>query len=599
MNIADLRFTECAYFYKLKDGATITDANIHDMLVDVTTGKMRNYLFDIDRQDGGSGTQFSLRVFKQKKEKPTFFLSPEPGWEEIKVGYFLFIECDRYVAVLKRYANVPKTINEKLENVDYTTLMALETRLNSVFKRLSIQNLDGSDYAMRNKTYESQDLSNNISTVGISRYFIRSVSGKTNNDKFSLTLSTSKVNEFGADMTVRDICGWVRLKVDEIAAVGVMPDTLLSAFAMPEDYVTVYSQLQPISVLVFSSLVEMLKDDPQVELYHTKDQGQRSLIDKQTYERYIELLSRAYTQVQTVAQRDGSHFFVGRNNSIEIRVTRTGIRLYNKTWRNISIEGSREGEYDGDLQSLINNNHQFNVYFTDRELVYNNRTLFRDSRLLSSVTQFVKVLKGLPALNGLLYEKYQGRSPQGLTDWHPRSIFKMVERDLMPSFTYFICDDCNDEWADHIGISPEKVSFFVSKHKTSKDSASDFQDVVGQALKNLGNLSPSRAQLIDKAQSWADLYQTSNLNRFRSPNGTVQDAVDMWQNNVMSPNFTREMCLVVDFMEARTFSNQLTTIANGGHVINSEALFQRLWILSSYVNGCLEVGVKPVIFCKD
>ena len=378
-----------------------------------------------------------------------------------------------------------------------------------------------------------------------------------------------------------------------------MPDTLLSAFAMPEDYVTVYSQLQPISVLVFSSLVEMLKDDPQVELYHTKDQGQRSLIDKQTYERYIELLSRAYTQVQTVAQRDGSHFFVGRNNSIEIRVTRTGIRLYNKTWRNISIEGSREGEYDGDLQSLINNNHQFNVYFTDRELVYNNRTLFRDSRLLSSVTQFVKVLKGLPALNGLLYEKYQGRSPQGLTDWHPRSIFKMVERDLMPSFTYFICDDCNDEWADHIGISPEKVSFFVSKHKTSKDSASDFQDVVGQALKNLGNLSPSRAQLIDKAQSWADLYQTSNLNRFRSPNGTVQDAVDMWQNNVMSPNFTREMCLVVDFMEARTFSNQLTTIANGGHVINSEALFQRLWILSSYVNGCLEVGVKPVIFCKD
>ena len=598
MNLADLRFTECAYFYKLKDGVTITDANIHSMLVEVARGKLHNYLFDIERQNGGNGTLFSLRVFKQKKGKPTFFQTPEPGWEEIKVGFFLFVECDRYVVVLKRYANVPKTISEKLENVDYTTLMTLETRSNSVFKRLSIQNLDGSDYAMRNKTYESLDLSSNISTVGISRYFIRSVTGKTNNDKFALTLSTSKVNEFGADMTVRDICGWVRQKVDEIAALGVMPDTLLSAFAKPEDYAAVYSQLQPSSVLIFSSLVDMLKDDPQVELYHINNQGQRSSIDKQTFEKYIAMFSRAYTQVQIVAQRDGSHFYIGRNNSIEIRLTRTGIRLYNKTWRNISIEGSRDGEHDGDLQGLINNNHQFNVYFTDREQVYNNRTLFRDSRLLLSVTQFIKVLKSMPALNGLLYEKHHGRSPQGLVDWHPQSIFKMVERDLMPNYTYFICDDCNDEWADHIGISPEKVSFFVSKHKTSKDSASDFQDVVGQALKNLGNLSPSRAQLNDKAQSWTGLYQTSNMNRFRSQNGTVQDAIDMWQNNVMSPNFAREMCLVVDFMEASTFGNQLTTIASGGHVANSEALFQRLWILSSYVNGCLEVGVKPVIYCK-
>ncbi len=43
------------------------------------------------------------------------------------------------------------------------------------------------------------------------------------------------------------------------------------------------------------------------------------------------------------------------------------------------------------------------------------------------------------------------------------------------------------------------MSFFVSKHKTSRDSASDFQDVVSQGLKNLGNLSPSRAQLAAKA----------------------------------------------------------------------------------------------------
>ena len=51
MDIRDLRFSECAYFYKLKNGMSISDDDIHNMLVQVTEGKIRrNYLFDIERQ---------------------------------------------------------------------------------------------------------------------------------------------------------------------------------------------------------------------------------------------------------------------------------------------------------------------------------------------------------------------------------------------------------------------------------------------------------------------------------------------------------------------------------------------------------------------
>ena len=600
MNLADFRFSECAYFYKLKEGESFTDANIHSMMVEVTNDKIHNYAYDAERQDGGNGTLFSLRVFKQKTDKPSFFTRPEPGWEETKAGYFLFIECDRYVAVLKRYANIPKSINEKLENVDYTTLMALETHHNPVFRKLSMQNLDGSDYAMRNKTYESLDLSNNVSTIGISRYYVRSVAGTNNGEKFALQLNTSKVNEYGGDLTVRDVCRWVRRKVDEIGGLGVMPDTILTAFASPVKYSTLYAQLQPASVLVFYSLIESLREEQQTEFYHTNSQGQRVLVSKDVIGKYIDRYSKAYTQVQVVAERDGNHYYVGENNVIEIRVSKTGIKLLNKTWRNIDIEGSEGAEYDGDLQSLINNNSQFNVFFSDKELVYNNKTLFRDTRLLSSVNQFVKVLKGRGSLSGLLYEKHAGQSPAGLIDWDPLSIFHIVDRDFMHDYDYFVCDDCNNEWADHIGITTEKVSFFISKHKTSKDSASDFQDVVGQALKNLGNLSPTRAQLNSKSAEWNGVYLTSNIPRFHSASaaGTVQKAIDLWLSNLMSPNFIREMCLVVDFLEAQTFKQQLDDIANGGHPAYEESLFQRVWILSAFVNGCLEVGVKPVIYCK-
>ena len=594
MNLVDLRFSECAYFYKLKEGVAISEAEVLTMMREVTSGKPHHYLFDLCREDDGKGTKFSLRVFKSRKDKPTFFEKAESGWDEQRIGYYLFVECENFVAIMKRYATIPKCIAEKLIGIDYSTLMALETKASSVFKKLSIQNLDGSDYAMRNKTYESLDLSKNISAFGVGRYYVRSVKGVNGDKRFALTLNASRINDFETGLTVSDVCGWVRKKVDEIGALTGTPETLLSAFAQPVSYSAIYTKLQPRSLLIFYGLIESLVEDVNVVFSHKAANGVSSLIDKKVLERYLNLISRAFVTIHDI----GGKYYVGKNDEIEILVQKSGIRLVNKTWQNITISGSEDGQYDDDLQSLINANHQFNVYFTDPDIVYSNRTLFKDARLFASMPQFMKLLKEESQLNRLSYEKHPGHSPAGLTDWDPQSVFKVVEQVFMPQYDYFICDDCNDECADHIGITTDRVSFFVSKHKTSHDSASDFQDVVGQALKNLGNMTPSKAQLDEKAKEWAGLYQNSNMNRFRSGKGNIKDAVDLWYNNLSSPNYEREMCLVVDFMEKSVFEQQLKDISNKVPVRNESELFQRLWILSSFVNSCLEYGVKPVIYCK-
>ena len=82
--IADLRFSECAYFYKLRDRETITATDIHDMLVEVTEGKVRrNYAVDEERQPSGvAGVMFSMRVFKCKPEPPKFITRNGQGWED-------------------------------------------------------------------------------------------------------------------------------------------------------------------------------------------------------------------------------------------------------------------------------------------------------------------------------------------------------------------------------------------------------------------------------------------------------------------------------------------------------------------------------------
>lgn len=595
-NINDLRFGTCAYFYKLKEGESYSGTDIRNMMKEVTSSKISRYLFDEVRQADPSGVMYSIRVFKEYPKTPGFMSVPEEGWKEQKIGYFLFLEYQNHVAILRKYCTLPKKYADKLENIKYEDLIALFTTDNTQFQTVSMQNMDASDHAMRYKSYQALNLKENISPIGTSHYYLRSVKGANDDDRFAITIGASRINEFEKDYDIHALCDWVRDTIDAIMGVGALESNFMKIFAKPEKYADVYQQLEPSSLLVFYGLIMAIHDEPGAHFYHVKD-GNRALVDDATFYRYMQQIMRSYEQVATIVEPKCTRYFTGMNNAIEIRKRKSGIMLLNKTWKNIEIEGSVDGQYDGTLQDLINQHQLFNVYFTDTELVYNNKTLFRDTRLMSSAPHFVDILK--PKITrGFYYEKHPGKSPQGLNDWHADSMFKFVEDTFKQNYTYFLCDDCGTEWADHIGISTDRVTFFVEKHKASKDSASDFQDVVGQALKNLANLIPNDNQLEDRREFWSGLYQTSNMQRYRSAAGSVDEAIAEWKKNNLRPNCKREMCLVVDFLSQDNFKQQLADIANGNPVPHEAELRQRLWLLSSFVNSCLEYGVQPLIYCK-
>lgn len=597
VNIASLRFNACAYFYKLKDGQSFSNEDVKRMLIQVTASKNHaQYLFDELRVAGPNGTKYSLRVFKDQPKTPGFMTVPEHGWIELKIGYFLFIEAGSYVAVLRKNCTLPKDAAAKLEHIDYDTLIALYANADTLYHKMSMQNLDASDYAMRYKSYEALNLKDNISPIGTSRYYLRSVKGANGEDRFALTLGASRINEFDGNYTVTDLCGWVYQMADDIAHVGGIGSNFLNIFAKPEKYADVYQTLEPSALLVFYGLIMHLHDEHHAQFYHVKD-GNRELIGEDTFYTYIRRISKSYDHVVTIAEPKGNRYFTGINNAIQIKLHKTGIVLHNKTWENIVIEGSVDAEYDGTLSNLINKNSLFNVYFTDTELIYNNRTLFRDTRLLGSALQFVEVLKPKLTRN-FTCEKYTSHDTVGLPDWSPDSMFKFVEDNFRGEYTYFICDDCGREWADHIGIKSDRITFFVEKQKDSKNSASDFQDVVGQALKNIANLIPTDQQLEDKRNFWSGIYNRSIMQRFRSAQGFVDDAIAEWKICNNRPNCRREMCLVVDFISRSTFEQQLKDIIAGRPVQHETELRQRLWLLSSFVNNCLEYGVTPLIYCK-
>lgn len=595
--LEDLRFISCAYFYKLKDGISITNKDIENMLIESMSGKKKPFLFNITRQNGPDTIRYSLRVFKDYPKTPSFLINDEPNWREQKIGYILVIEYESYIAMLRKYANVPKWFMDKMQGIDYNVLLSLCTDNATEFKKMSMQNLDGSDHAMRYKSFEAVDLKENISPIGSSRYYVRSLRGNNGNDKFALTLYSSRINKFKPDMTIGDICSWVKNVVDQML-VATSPSTFLKIFAKPEKYADVYKSLTPSSLLVQNGLISYLHDECDTKFYHVKN-GIRSQIGESLFNKYMQRVLKTYEQVDNIAEPNGTNrYYTGTNHQIEIVLNKSGIKLKNELWSSIEIEESPSGLYDGTLAELINRNSLFNVYFTDTELVYNNKVLFRDTKLMGCIPHYLSILED-SINNPIDCEKHQQQNTNRLAAWGVNSMFAYIEQTQTQNYTYMICDDCNDEWADHIGINQDVVTFFVEKHKSNvSDSASDFQEVVGQAQKNLANLSPSADQLNNKKQLWQGLYLHSSIQRFRSATGNVSDAIIMWNNNVLSPKFRREMCLVVDFLSKSSFEQQIHNIEVGQAVVHEASVRQRLWLISSFVNSCLEYGVIPRIICR-
>src|SRR5690606_20093735 len=111
-----------------------------------------------------------------------------------------------------------------------------------------------------------------------------------------------------------------------------------------------------------------------------------------------------------------------------------------------------------------------------------------------------KVFTPYQELEAVTSEK--GNFTANSTAFEENSLFGFVESSFLANSEYFICDDLGKEWADHIELKDESITFYHSKYKDSSFSATAFQDIIGQAQKNLGNLSPSDNQWPIKQTFW-------------------------------------------------------------------------------------------------
>jgi hypothetical protein len=587
---------ENAYFFKNVDSIRISDNKIRKVFEDASTKKSGNYLlkivnrnFHLDELD----INYSFCAFKYDT-KPTFIEEYIDKWVETKIAYFLIAEIGNYIVISKKnISNIQEFLNQ-FELIDYKVLSTLFVNNDTSFEKFGLKNMNVSAKAVRQKVLEANDLKENFSSLGASNYILNSLRVNCDNEKISILLNSSRINKFGMKNCIEDFLLWSKKLIDKIEN-HVEHETFLTIFAEPQDYELNKDRLTPIAILfLFSNLYEDFENN---------------ILDRVVY-RFIEIdkpvkIFEKLDRFESLCQIDqiensGESYYEVKNSIVKdliLKFNNKSITLKSNKLRNLILIYSNGTEIP--IIDYINQSNQFLINFDNLDMIYTNRKLFKDTKLLGNINHFLKIFKPYPELINVLSEK--GSLNITSTTFDSDSIFGFVENEFKNECKYLICDDLNKEWADHIGISDDKIMFIHSKHKDAKYSASAFQDIVGQAQKNLGNMSPQDFQLESKLTFWEKKYSNdnvdSNISRLRK-GSSVSNAITQFKQTIKNPNVNREVYLVLNFISKSGLDYKLNQLINGEIFQERNEIIQILWFISSLISSCQEIGVDVFICCK-
>lgn len=234
--------------------------------------------------------------------------------------------------------------------------------------------------------------------------------------------------------------------------------------------------------------------------------------------------------------------------------------------------------------------------FSDFSYIYAYGKLYMNSKIDKDFDSILAVLEPIDSINGVTSEKGEGYDAHS-TEFTPNSLFHVVEHDLYDTADILLCDDMGNEWADHIAISNDTISFIHSKCKDKAGlSASNFQDVIGQAIKNIGNMNPNTDSLRSKIDSMRSTWMNTGIPKCRR--GNIDDIEGKYLKLMSNPNKKREVCLAVNFLSKNSLATAFSNIKNHIPFQQKNSVVQLAWILNGFISTCKEADLNCKIYCK-
>lgn len=584
-----LQLTRNAQFFRSTGPASdVIIQKVMDAASDniISDGKFEINAFRQERtlEDHDFKYYYSVRVFPSSRQ--VYFL--DDTLEDLVYAFILIVEIDNYLAVLKKgCANISDVLEKNFLLVESDEFSSAFSNDDVEFQKIALRNMTISDRAMRAKSYEAADLKGLLSThsAGRSIPFYFKLRQGPSIKSFS---STGRVVESSSRESLDEIALWIRDQIELIEAPAY--NNFLDSFARKIDLPDVLSVTKPNAVLVESgSLFEKIQKDDIVVKYKTKKR--KSIAISPRVIRELELA------LEKVYELDADLNVIGADGGAWIRCNKKTLTLHSRMLQKFRlIENGKEIT----LQKFIIKNGLYSITFDDPKFMYFMGSCFEDASGVSEIDNILELLQPVDQLSEVKSEK--GSFLKDMSSFFEDSMFGVVES-LHEEDDYIFCDDLGDEWADHITFNKAEsnVCFIHSKHGSVSTSASKLHDVVGQGIKNLGNMYFDKEAILSKVDKSLKYYYVSGcgvetrIDRVRK--GSLERFGVYLDNILKDYKLNRRCILSCSFISKSDIESEFIKIKNGvsvrGHVT------QLFWIISSFAHAAKDMNIIPIIYCKN
>ena len=593
-----LLLNEGAYYFKL-GAKNITKTYIKEVFSDVVEGGRFNTLAKIIRQpetiEAGDDTRqalCSLLVFRQASVPSMFDFDEDTCPKEVKemkISYLLIVEIKEYVVIVKKnISHLSKFINS-LKPISAKVIASVLVKESTDFQQIKLANMNTSKNAMRTKSYEANNLQISMPMFGTNQNIVTSIRFVNDNEgTCSVNIGTSRIAKFGSKKGLTLLLQWMNFLVSKLENYT-ETETFLTRFAMPYSWKEVGVNLLPTSLLInIFDLQNYISDKLDDKSIYRK-------VGKDSYRDFTDSFWRMFREGSESLELTRSNDTQFMYKSIGVAKLSNGLNLATNKPLDSLYYKDNVGRYSS-VKSLIDSLHCFIVCFSDFSYVYASGKLYRNSEIEKDFDSILAVLEPVEAIRNVISEKGKGYDEHS-TEFAANSLFYVVEHDLYDTADILLCDDMGNEWADHIAISNDTISFIHSKCKDKAGlSASNFQDVIGQAIKNIGNMNPNTDTLRFKIDSMRGTWKDTGIQKCRR--GNVDDIESKYQNLMRNPNKKREVCLAVNFLSKQSLVAAFYNIKNHIPFQQKNSVVQLAWILNGFISTCKEADLNCKIYCK-
>ncbi len=590
-------------YKKLKN---LSENKITRVFINLSTKKKGNYVIkEIKKQsDINENISFSIMSFKFDEE-PSFLCGTEEN--ETKYAYLVIIENDNYIFISKKnITGIEKELENYIDYFDYDKFVHFKASDNTKYEKISMGNMTISDAVIRSRSYEADNLNGIMPLTSSSRSVPRNIRINQQGDTFSITPNSSRIGQRSTKAKLDDYISWCISIISDVESD--VESEFINGFANPINLKDIMDDSSPIGILFHFYKLENEIENGIRDLYYFDQNSQPHKLENDDLKKlfitlrkifHIEHISDSIYKIQLKGIKFG-----------ELKINNKSISLKNSQIEKVYLD--EQGQES--ILKFINENKNYTIIFDKPKYAYIGKYAFSDKQLLTqmNINKILSICetnnnllnggdidseKCKPGKNATLAQKNQFNS---LNRFPSNSLFYRVEENFNNGI--LICDDMGNEWADHIYIDENSISFIHSKFvKKDKYSASAMHEVVSQALKNIGRVNASiKDYEIKYNDKWCKNYESTNICRLRKDGNvfnSFSEIKDSLERVYSKTNSKKRIYLATPFFSKNSLDNKLQRMLTSS--IPNSHLIQLVWLLSSFISSCQDYGIEPYILCKD